>query len=521
MTISDTIFKKNRPGHDGGMKERFMHFLFMSGYRPRYFLTRNNRLRLRYRLSAFAALSCLLAGVAGASFSPHIEDSYTHVSPASVNTGHEQADISIEGQLGPNIDPFVQQANLTAQRLQRYKGSPNQKTVQDTESRHEPEIHTPQIRSITEEVGSGDTLSGILEKAGLSGGDAYRTILSLEDVFDPRDIRPGHELRIDMLAVKEEGQEKIQLQKLELAIGPIRSVVLQRDETDETLTAELQEKTVTPVIRTGKAEIEISLYGSGAKAGLSSNLLGEVIRIYSWDVDFQRDIRQGDQLEVMYEELRTEDGTVVGLGDVLFAALRVNGQDIPVYRFEMPDGAVDYFTPDGHSIRKALMKTPVEGARLSSGYGMRKHPVLGYNKMHKGLDFAAPTGTPIYAAGDGTIEKLGPWSSYGNYVRIRHNSTLKTAYAHLHKFANGLSAGSRVKQGQIIGYVGSTGRSTGPHLHYEVMINGKQVNPSTVDLPQGESLKGELLTAFQRQVKTMDRQYAAISREERFAALDR
>ncbi|MFP4313934.1 MAG: M23 family metallopeptidase, partial [Alphaproteobacteria bacterium] len=174
----------------------------------------------------------------------------------------------------------------------------------------------------------------------------------------------------------------------------------------------------------------------------------------------------------------------------------------------------------GQSIKKTLMKTPVDGARMSSKFGMRRHPILGYNKMHKGVDFAAPLGTPIYAAGDGVLEKVGRNGGYGNYMRIRHTNGLKTAYAHLHKFAKGMSVGKRVKQGQVIGYIGSTGRSTGPHLHYEVILNGKQVNPNRVDLPIGDSLKGKDLDNFKRYISKYDQMYAELSRGQKFASLD-
>jgi murein DD-endopeptidase MepM/ murein hydrolase activator NlpD len=222
----------------------------------------------------------------------------------------------------------------------------------------------------------------------------------------------------------------------------------------------------------------------------------------------------------MYEQYETADGTRVKTGNLVYARLQVNGEDIPIYRYEMKNGDVNYFTADGVSVRKALMSTPIDGARLSSGFGMRKHPVLGYNKMHKGIDFAAPTGTPIYAAGDGTIERLGQWSTYGNYIRIRHNSDIKTAYAHMSRFAKGLSAGSRVKQGQVIGYVGATGRVTGAHLHYEVLENDTQINPKSVKLPLGETLRGAELASFKAQAQTINRRYESLHKGDQIAQAD-
>lgn len=280
---------------------------------------------------------------------------------------------------------------------------------------------------------------------------------------------------------------------------------------------DLNEKELFPKLYARKTRIETSLYGSAARANIPSAVIAEMIRIYSWNIDFQRDIRSGDKIEVLYEAFETEDGEFARYGNVLFASLNVGNRDYPIYRFEMDDGRVDYFEPDGISIRKTLMKTPVDGARISSGFGMRKHPVMGYSKMHKGMDFAAPTGTPIYAAGDGVVERAGRNGSFGNYVRIRHNSKLKTAYAHLHRIKSSVSKGSRVRQGQIIGYVGTTGRSTGPHLHYEVLLNGEQVNPRSVNLPTGEQLAGQQLKRFKLQQGQTHQQYVSLGQGLKFA----
>ena len=197
--------------------------------------------------------------------------------------------------------------------------------------------------------------------------------------------------------------------------------------------------------------------------------------------------------------------------------MNTGGREKPIYRYKMDDGRVDYFEPDGTSIRKTLMKTPVDGARISSGFGYRRHPVLGYNKLHKGMDFAAPTGTPIYAAGDGVLEYAARNGSFGNYARIRHNSKLKTAYAHMSKFKKGMHKGKTVKQGEVIGYIGTTGRSTGPHLHYEVLVNGVQVNPRSVKLPTGETLTGEQLKRFKSLIQGINQEYASLTKGLKFA----
>lgn len=372
-------------------------------------------------------------------------------------------------------------------------------------------------RTETFEIARGETLAGVLRKAGLSGGEAYDAVESLRPYIDPRDIRAGQklQLRFDPGGAR----DGYNVSSLRLPISPLKSVTLTR-EGDGGFEPSVTEKKPERRVYAQKTVIELSVYGSALKTGIPSAVVAEAIRIFSWDVDFQRDIRRGDVLEVMYDQMEAPGGERVAAGDILYAMLHVGGQDVPVYRYTTDDGDTDYFTADGVSLKKTLMKTPIDGARLSSGFGMRRHPVLGYNKMHKGLDFAASTGTPIYAAGDGTVEMASPWKSYGNYVRIRHNSSLKTAYAHMQRFAPGVAAGRRVKQGQVIGYVGTTGRSTGPHLHYEVIVGGAQVNPKSVGVPQGETLRGKELAAFKRHVEKTDRQYAALRNGDKYAALE-
>ncbi|MCK5275569.1 MAG: M23 family metallopeptidase, partial [Alphaproteobacteria bacterium] len=234
------------------------------------------------------------------------------------------------------------------------------------------------------------------------------------------------------------------------------------------------------------------------------------IRIFSWDVDFQRDIRKGDGFEVMYERFFDDNGELAHNGEVVYASLTLSGKRHAVYRHILKNGDVDYFDEKGQSAKKALMRTPIDGARLSSGFGKRKHPILGYTKMHKGLDFAAPRGTPIYAAGNGTVNYAGKKGGYGNYVRIRHNGTYQTAYAHMSGIARGVRKGKRVNQGQVIGYVGTTGRSTGNHLHYEVIRNGKFINSRRMHLPSGKALKGDDLAAFTAMTEEANVRYGAL-----------
>ena len=234
-----------------------------------------------------------------------------------------------------------------------------------------------------------------------------------------------------------------------------------------------------------------SLYNSAVSLGIKPNIIIEFARLYGFQVDFQRDIWKNDSFQIIYEEFVNENNKVVDTGDIIFASLNLQDTDLQLYKFEYDKNKIDYFDENGKSIKKTLMKTPINGARLSSSYGKRKHPILGYTKMHTGTDFAAPTGTPIMASGDGKVTKAGWCGGGGNCVKIKHNSSYQTVYAHMSKFGRGIKKGVRVKQGQIIGYVGSTGMSTGPHLHYEVIENGKKINSQKLKLPSGKILKGQ------------------------------
>ena len=246
-----------------------------------------------------------------------------------------------------------------------------------------------------------------------------------------------------------------------------------------------------------------SLYKSAIDKMIPANTIIELARIYGFQVDFQRDIRKKDRFQIMYEVFKDENGKTVEAGNILYANLILSGSDNSLYYFDV-EGSIGHYDKNGKSVKKALMKTPINGARLSSPFGMRKHPIDGFNKMHRGTDFAAPTGTPIMASGSGTIKKAGWCGGGGNCVVIRHNSTYETVYAHMSKFARGIKRGIRVKQGQTIGYVGSTGKSTGPHLHYEVIVNGKRVNSQKLKLPSGKILKGKERELFETKKIKLD-----------------
>ena len=245
-----------------------------------------------------------------------------------------------------------------------------------------------------------------------------------------------------------------------------------------------------------RSAIKSNLYSSAVGSGIEPNIIVEFARIFGFEVDFQRDIRKGDWFEIFYEKFEDDNKKVRDTGKIIYASMFVNGEEINLYNFKFKNDE-EYYDIKGKSITKSLMKTPINGARLSSSFGMRKHPILGYNKMHRGTDFAAPSGTPIMASGSGTITRARWCGGGGNCVKIKHNSTYETIYAHMKSFAKGIKEGRKVKQGQIIGYVGSTGMSTGPHLHYEVVVNGKKVNSQKLKLPSGRILKGEARKDFE------------------------
>jgi len=242
--------------------------------------------------------------------------------------------------------------------------------------------------------------------------------------------------------------------------------------------------------------IENNLYSSAVEAGIEPNVIVEFANIFGFEIDFQRDIRKGDKFEILYERFFDEDNVIRNTGKIIYASMSVNNKEYSLYNFKYKN-ETGYYDVDGKSAIKTLMKTPINGARLSSSFGLRRHPILGFNKLHQGTDFAAPTGTPIMASGSGTVVMAQKYKGYGNYVKIRHNSTFETAYAHMSKYGRGIRKGVRVNQGQIIGYVGSTGLSTGPHLHYEVLQNGKRVNSQRLKLPTGKTLTNEARNLFE------------------------
>ena len=295
------------------------------------------------------------------------------------------------------------------------------------------------------------------------------------------------------IVVKEEAGLK-RIVSIFYPLSPIKSIDIKRNKEEFVVTQNILKLTPKEVVLS--AEIKNNLYSSAIKIGIEPNIIVEFANIFGFEVDFQRDIRKGDRFEIYYEKYVDDNDIVRNTGKIIYASMFVNNKEISLYNFKYKNDS-GYYDVNGKSIIKALMKTPINGARLSSSFGMRKHPILGFNKMHRGTDFAAPTGTPIMASGSGTILMAQRYKGYGNYILIRHNSTYKTAYAHLSKFRKGIRKGVKVNQGNIIGYVGSTGMSTGPHLHYEVIKNGKKINSQRLKLPTGKKLRGDSLNKFE------------------------
>ncbi len=360
----------------------------------------------------------------------------------------------------------------------------------------------PQPVETTVKLASGETLMEVLQDAGVDRIDAYHAVAAMTSYYSPRKLRAGQEISLTFMEAPDgavgEGESGTAAKYLTaLAIEPDieRTIEVTRNEDGSFGSQEIKHEFTEGFVRAA-GTINNSLFLDGEQAGVPAQIIVELIRMYSYSVDFQREIQPGDKFEVYFSRKFDENERPVKEGDVLYAALTVGGKSHKLWRFDPGDGAWDYFDENGQSMKKFLMKTPIDGARISSTYGLRRHPILGYSKMHAGVDFAAPRGTPVYAAGDGTVTRANRFGSFGNYVSIRHANGYETAYAHLNGFARGIRAGTRVRQGQVIAYVGTTGRSTGPHLHYEVHVNGKKMNPLALKVPTGRKLEGKQLAAF-------------------------
>jgi len=394
----------------------------------------------------------------------------------------------------------------------------------------------------------GDTLMGALVEAGLSAKDAQAVIIALSKAYDPRAIHAGQSFDLtfaapppstdvpsvititepndsvsgnDMADVDESNVEPVSEapgKLLSLLFSPSvdHDITVTRTASDTFVVGDAQ-KVLHAQMHHAGAKIDSSLYLSAMRAGIPAEVVVEMIHMFSYEIDFQRDLQPGDSFEVLYKYYYTADGQPAKQGDISYAALHTGGRTIALYRHELNGEPADYFDAHGQSAKSLLMKTPVDGARISSGFGMRFHPVLGYTRMHKGIDFAVPDGTPVMAAGAGTVQIEGKVNGYGNFVVINHNNGYSTAYGHLSRFAAGIHKGMRVRQGQVIAYSGHTGLATGPHLHYEIRVHNQQVNPASVKLASGRKLEGSELRVFQNERIHADLELASLPLEAKVA----
>ncbi len=355
-------------------------------------------------------------------------------------------------------------------------------------------------------VAKGETLDATLRRAGVRAPDRRDAAQALSKEVNLRSLRPGGTFKLTL------GEPNLTLHQ-HAAIGSPGAHLLALDYKPDAQTRvelarlgpgsfDVRKSGIDLAVRlmSIRGRIDGSLFLSAKALGAPNEAIADLANAFAYDIDFQRDIFGGDEFEAIFEIKYDSEGQPVGVGELIYGRLKWRGgaKEKSYYRFAMPDqsGQPDFFDASGQSAKRLLMKTPIDGARLSSGFGTRKHPILGYAKAHKGVDFAAPTGTPIKAAGDGVVERAGPYGGFGNYIRLKHASGYKTAYAHLHSIKKGVRAGARVRQGDIIGYVGSTGRSTGPHLHYEIHHNDQAVNPQKLKIATGVELTGNALDQF-------------------------
>ena len=349
----------------------------------------------------------------------------------------------------------------------------------------------PRYKNIDHKISSGETFDKILNNYSIPNEEINQIKKKLNSDYNINNLQPNLEIKI---TIDQSNNKKIT--SFLFPVSRTEKIQLTRNLDNnlfekKTIITNLNKKIV---FKEGK--ITQSLYKTAIDLKVQPNVIIEFARIYGFQVDFQRDIRKNDNFQIMYEVFEDDDGKIFETGNIIFADLKLSGKNNALYYFEKK-GSEGHYDENGKSVEKALMKTPINGARLSSAFGMRKHPIDGFNKMHRGTDFAAPMGTPIMASGSGLITRARWCGGGGNCIKIKHNSTYETIYAHMKNFARGIKEGIRVKQGQIIGYVGSTGKSTGPHLHYEVVVNGKKVNSQKLKLPSGKTLKGKEREIFE------------------------
>jgi murein DD-endopeptidase MepM/ murein hydrolase activator NlpD len=397
----------------------------------------------------------------------------------------------------------------------------------------------PGVDTRTITLDSGDTLAGALQDAGFSGDDASAAVAALTKIYDPRGIRAGQSFDLTYAPADAPTSGPITISGSITSAGPAPddgetapankllsisfSPSIEHDMTitrgaDGSFAATDTVKKLEAHIHRAGATIDSSLYLAAMQSGIPADVVVEMIHMFSYKVDFQRDIRPGDSFEVYYNYYYTPTGQPAKPGDIAYGVMRLGGRQITLYRYQPdPKDPADYFDEHGQSAKGMLMKTPVDGARITSGFGMRFHPVLGYTRMHKGIDFGVPVGTPVMAAGAGTVEVAGRENGYGNFLEISHANGYQTAYGHLSRFAPGVHKGAHVRQGQVVAFSGNTGITTGPHLHYEIRIKEQQVNPTTVKFAQGRKLAGREMRLYEDYRLGMDERIAKMPLETKVA----
>ncbi len=366
------------------------------------------------------------------------------------------------------------------------------------------------------EIKSGDTLLKMLTGLGLDYNEANNIFLATKKVFDPRDLRIGQKFEIEL---SEDGKSVISMRS---TLRTSEHLQLSQNEEGK-YSAQIIKDELILELQSAKGKINGTLSIAMNNNGVPKSIVADFINIYSYSIDFRRDVKKGDSYEIIYENYITPEGKIAKYGNIIYAVLNLGKSKIELYRFKDSNGNVDYYDAKGLALKKTLSRRPMQyqSGRISSYFGRRRHPIYKDIRVHWGIDYPAPKGSHIYAAGDGVIQVAQYRSGYGNYIKIRHNSEYSTAYGHMNGFAKGMKPGTRVKQGQIIGYVGSTGRSTGPHLHYEVIKNGKRVNPLTIKASASENLRGQKLAKFKKEVakinSTYEKMLANKQKEEKIA----
>ena len=387
-----------------------------------------------------------------------------------------------------------------------------QSSLENIRSLFEMVRYEESVKTVEHEIklAKGDTFIKVLTDLGMGYSEANDIYLTLKPVYKPEKLRAGQIIHITT-TVDTDKDVLISLDNITIEPKAGERYIVEKDENDKYVAKSVKDELIEEV-KTLSGVIDGNLSSSMNKAGVPSKVVANFINIFAYSIDFRRDIKKGDKFEIIFENHLTPDGKLVKTGNILYASLQLRKDKIALFRYKDKSGNVDYYDEKGYAMKKTLHRKPLafQAARISSPFGKRRHPIKKKVIVHWGVDYAAPRGTAIYAGGDGVVQKAGWNGGYGNYVKIRHNSEYSTAYGHMQKIAKGIRPGTRVKQGQIIGYVGSTGLSTGPHLHYEVVKNGKRVNPLKIKAAAGENLKGKELKKFKKEVAEVKSLYRSM-----------